>query len=103
MPETFDPGIFKIQIKEEFGELFEELSRIKGWSFGSARNALIQILVTAPDMIGLWAMASPEQRKTAVVDSVNEAIDIPRIPESIEGLAFGYLYNLIAGRLGFTL
>lgn len=95
----FDFGMFAGQFEAAFGELLKELSKLKGFNFGTAAKAITQILTQGPILIPLWEMASYDERKKAIVDAVNEKIDIKYIPETVEGWAFGFIYDAIYRRL----
>lgn len=95
----FDFGMFAGQFEAAFGELLKELSRLKGFNFGTVSKAITQIVTQGPILIPLWGMASPEERKRAIVDAVNKKIDVPWVPETVEGWAFGFIYDAVYRRL----
>jgi len=78
----------------------QELSKLKGFNMRSIYRVLILILSSAPLAIPLWMSATSAERKEAVVNVLNSYVDIPFVPESIEGMAIGFAYDFIAGRLG---
>lgn len=95
----FDFGAFTDQFEEAFKDLLEELNKLKGFSFGTISRGITQILTQGPILIPLWGTASPDERKRAIVDAVNRKIDIPWVPESVEGWAFGFIYDAVLRRL----
>lgn len=95
----FDFNLFLEQLEEAFRELWSDLRKITGWNFGSVYRAITQILSQAEILIPLWAVASPEERKKAVVTVVNEKINIPIIGEGFEAVVFGFIYDAVLRRL----
>jgi len=91
---------FEQQLEDAFEEFFGDLSRLKGFSLGNVFRAITFILTAVPNIVPLWALASPEQRKSAVVAKVNKYIDIPFIGESIEAMAISYAYDIVFAKLG---
>lgn len=79
---------------------YDDLSRIKGFSVANVKRA-ITIIVTAVLLIGptSWAQATPSERKAAVVNVANRKIDLPWFGESVEAIAIGLVYDLVALRL----
>lgn len=65
-------------------ELLETLDIIKG-----------QI----PEMVGAWTNATYEQKKQAIVELINDEIDIPFVPESLEAVGIGAAYDFIAKKI----
>jgi len=77
----------------------DELSRVKGWSPRSVFK-IVQILVeAAPELVPSWLMATPEERRAAVVTRVNEHVDIPVLSESTEEKLIRIIYDLVTAFL----
>lgn len=100
MPPELDFNLFQSQLEAALDEFFEDLSRVKGFNLQAVWKAMTFILTAAPVVVPLWAIATPQQRREAVVKAVNKKIDIPIIPESVEAWAIGYVYNIAFARLG---
>lgn len=100
MSPNLDFDLFQSQLEAALDEFFDDLSRLKGFSLQSVWKAISFILSAAPMIVPLWALASPEERRLAVVNAVNAKVDIPIVPESVEAWAIGYAYDVVFAKLG---
>ena len=53
-----------------------------------------------PDFITSWKIATPEEKKKAIVNVINKQVDVPFVPESVEAIAIGKVYDILADKLG---
>ncbi len=94
-----DFNVLVEQLEAFLVEMSDELSRIKGWSYSTIRDVLGILITGIPMAVPLWMAASPEDRRKAFITAVNKHINVPWVPEAIEGLAIGWMYDAIAKRI----
>lgn len=78
---------------------YAELRKLKGFSLRNVKRAVVLLITAATETVPAWAEATPQERREAVVNVLNRAIDIPIIGESIEAIAIGFLYDMVLDRL----
>jgi hypothetical protein len=72
-----------------------ELAKIKGFSFNSVATVITLLVSQAITALPTWNMASPIERKQAVVNVVNKYVDLPVLGEKAEGAIFGFIYDIL--------
>jgi len=79
-----------------FDRFTDDLSRIKGWSTRSIFKTIQILLEAAPELVPSWLLATPEERRAAVITRVNEHVDIPILSESTEEKLIRIIYDVVA-------
>lgn len=96
----------------ELNALRIRLSKVQGVNLATAK-AVFEIIVTAVQKVEDYsanvALLTSDEKKAVAVRLVNELVDIPWVPESIEAILFGwlvdfavYLFNKLHGKQWFT-
>lgn len=86
---------FEVDLEALLKPYVDELRKSKGFSFANISHVITLIVSAAITAVPLWKIATPEERKNAVVSVVNRYIDIPKINEEMERRLFGFVYDIL--------
>lgn len=86
------------QIKAQFAETKQKIADNGGWDVGDFRDvyeAFVGIVMAIEQAASELGGLTEDEKKEVLSRTLNWFIDLPWIPESLEGVAFDLLVNVI--------